>query len=430
MRNRLLGPLALFLLALAASAGAQEEVFLKVTNPGLQRVVIAIPAFAARPGADLQAAAVFSNTLKSDIEGTAVMGVLSDENARLVEVDAAKPDLTRQRWRSVGAQMLLEGSYAGAGSQLVVEVRLWELTSGEVAYSRRYQSPGNLAATMAHTLANELVKLFTGRPGPFLSRIAFISDRSGAKELWVMRWDGSDEQQVTNHRSIAMAPAWSPDGQLIAFTSFLHGSPELMLLKPTQGYLKTISSLPGVNSSACFSPDGAKIVFATGEAGSTNLHVVPVAGGAPEQLTSVRGIATQPAWSPNGRQIVFTATLSGSPQLYIIDAEGANMRRLTQDDQFADEAAWAPDGVRLAYTTKVDNLFRIAVLDLRTGLRTVVAAPGSNESPCWSPDGTTLAFVSTRSGTKQIYITDPSGKPRQITTTGNNSQPSWVAQVQ
>lgn len=417
-------------LALVPTATAQEEVYLKVTNPGLQRVVIAMPAFLARPGADIQAASVFINTLKMDLNQTTVIGVLPEENARLVEVDGRNPELTRQRWRAVGAQLLLDGSYAGAGSQLVVEVRLWDLTSGETAYSRRYQSSASLAQTMAHTLANELVRLFTGTSGPFLSRIAFISDRTGNKELWLMRWDGSDEQQLTNHRSITLAPAWSADGQLLAFTSFVHGLPELLLLKPTQGGLKTLSGLPGVNSSACFSPDGSTIAFATGDGGTTNIYLVSADGGTPEQLTSVRGIATQPAWSPSGRQIVFTSNSAGSPQLYAMDAEGTNVRRLTMEDKFADEAAWAPDGVRLAYTTKAEGQFQIAVLDLRTNTRTLIPGPGNNESPCWSPDGTMLAFVSNRTGSKQIYITDPAGRPRQITSSGNNLQPAWVAQVQ
>lgn len=420
-----------FVALLAAGAvAAQEEVYLKVTSPGLQRVVIGLAPFATRGGVDPVAASQFVNTLRDDLNQTVVMGMLPEENARLVEVAPGNPTLTRQRWRAVGAQLLLEGSFSGAGNQLVVEAQLWELTSGEIAYSRRFQSGSSLAATMAHTLANELVKLLTGRPGPFLSRIAFISDRSGAKELWLMRWDGSDPQQLTTHRSIALSPAWSPDGQLLAFTSFLRGQPQLFILRPTQGSFKPLSTLPGVNTSASFSPDGKQVAFAAGDDGNTNIWVVSSEGGSPFQLTTSRGISTQPAWSPNGRQIVFTSTMGGSPQLYAIDAEGTNMRRLTFDDQFADEAAWAPDGVRLAYTTQVEGRFQIATLDLRTNVRTVIDGPGSNESPCWSPDGTTLAFVSTRTGRKQIFITDPVGRPRQITSEGNNTQPSWVAQVQ
>jgi len=421
---------AAIVLASALPAPAQEEVYLKVTSPGLSRVMIALAPFPFRPGTDAAAAATLLATLRKDLDETAVAGLVPEESAKLVVVDPSNALLTRQRWRAVGAQFLLDGGFSGAGNQIVLEVRLWDLTSGEVAYSRRLQGTVGLAPTIAHTLANELVHLFTGRPGPFLSRIAFVSDRSGSKEIWVMRWDGSEPQQLTSHRSIALSPAWSPDGEWLAFTSFLRGNPQLFILRPTEGYLKPLSTLPGVNSSPNFSPDGKLIAFATGDAGNTDIWIVPAAGGTPERLTHTFGISTQPAWSPSGRQIVFTSAAGGSPQLYVMDTEGTNVRRLTFEDKFADEATWAPDGVRIAYTTLIENVFQVAILDLRTNLRTVVAGPGSNESPCWSPDGTMLAFVSSRTGTRQIFITDPAGRPRQITTDGNNIQPAWVAQVQ
>lgn len=416
--------------ALAPPAAAQEEVYLRVTSPGLTRVMIALPGFPSRPGTDQAAAASLVATLRKDLDETAAVGLVPEQNASLVVVDPGNPTLTRQRWRAVGAQFLLDGSLAGAGNQIVLEVRLWDLTSGEIAYSRRLQGSVGLAPTIAHTLANELVHLFTGRPGPFLSRFAFVSDRSGSKEIWVMRWDGTEAQQLTSHRSIALSPAWSPDGDWLAFTSFLRGNPQLFILRPTQGYLKPLSSLPGVNSSPSFSPDGKLIAFAAGDDGNTDIWVVPAEGGTPERLTHTIGISTQPAWSPSGRQIVFTSAVGGTPQLYVMDTEGTNIRRLTFEDKFADEAAWAPDGVRIAYTTLVEGLFQIAILDLRTNTRSVVAGPGNNESPCWSPDGTVLAFVSNRTGAQQIFMTDPAGRPRQITTEGNNVQPAWVAQVQ
>lgn len=413
-----------------APALGQEEIYLQVTNPGLTSVVIAFPTPLPRSGGESAAARTFADTLRADLEQTAVIRLLDPERERLVEVDPAQPALTRQRWRAVGAQFLLDSTVATAAAQLVVDARLWDLASGEIAYSRRLQAPASLATTTAHTLANELLRLFTGRPGPFLSRLAFISDRSGAKEVWVMRWDGSEAHQLTSYRSIAVGPAWSPDGQWLAFTSFLRGQPQLFLLRPTEGYLKPLSTVPGVNSSPSFSPDGRRVAFAAGGGGNTDIYVVDVETATPVRLTSSRAIETQPAWSPNGRQIAFTSTASGRPQIHLMDAEGTNVRQLTQADTFADEAAWAPDGVRLAYTTMVEGRFQIAVYDIRTGTRTVIPGPGSNESPCWSPDGTMLAFVSNRTGSQQIFITDAAGQPRQLTRDGNNTAPAWVTQLQ
>ncbi len=418
------------LATLAVRPGAaQEEVYLQVTRAGVSRVVIAATPLTLRGEGTAEAYATFWQALAKDLAATPVMSLLPEELARLVEVDPAKPEVTRQRWRAVGAQFLLSGSFATSGSQVACDIVLTDLASGEVAFSRRFTATRSAVLTLAHTVANELFHLFTGKSGPFLSRIAFVSDRTGAKELWIMRWDGSEQEQLTQHRSIASAPAWSPDGQWLTFTSFLRGQPQLFLLRPTEGYLKPLPSLPGVNSSPSFSPDGTKIAFAAGDGGFTNIYVLDVASGDIARLTSTRAIDTQPAFSPSGRQIVFTSTRAGSPQLYIMDAEGTNVRRLTFEDSFADEASWAPDGVRIAYTTKIENRFQIAVFDLRTGQRAVIPGPGNNESPCFSPDGTLLAFTSDRSGRKHIYITDAEGHAQPLTRDGNNLQPAWVGEL-
>lgn len=430
--KKMLSPVLVALFAatwLPSFALAQEEIYLQVTRGGLSQVVIgSLPFSLSGLGAE-EVYQKFWQHLASDLSATPVVSLLPEDKAKLVEVDPNNEHLTRKRFRAVGAQFLLEGKLAVSGGQLACDVKLIDLASEEVAFSRRFSSGRKLVATLAHTVANELFHLFTGKKGPFLSRIAFVSDRSGAKELWIMRWDGSEQEQLTQHRSIASGPNWSSDGQWLVFTSFLRGQPQLYLLKPTEGYLKNLPALPGVNSSPSFSPDGRTVVFAAGEDGLTNLYSLELSSGQIQRLTHTRAIDTQPAFSPNGRQIVFTSTRAGAPQLFIMDAEGTNIRRLTLEDSFADEPAWAPDGIRIAYTTKVENRFQIAVIDLRTGTRRVYPGPGNNESPCFSPDGTLLAFTSDRTGSKQIYLTDAQGHARPITQEGNNLQPAWVGEI-
>ena len=419
------------LLLAAAAAGAlpavaQDELYLEITQPGLRRVALAAPPLMVLPGTPADAARGFQQTPDNDLAAAAPLVVVDPKLYALVE-DDPRPEVLNQRWRAIGAQFLLSGTVVRAGGQLVVEARLVDLVSGEFAFAKRYRAGVTASQVVAHTLANDIVQVFTGRPGPFLSRIGFISTRAGGPELWVMDWDGGNPKQLTKHGAIALAPAWSPDGRRMVFTSFLRGTPALFVLTPQEGYLRMLWDRGGVNSSASFSPDGSRVAFASSEDGNTDIYVVEVDGGTPRRLTSARGIDTQPAWAPNGRQIAFTSTRSGNPQIYLMDADGSNVRRLSFDGSFFDEATWSGEGTRLACTAKVGNRFQIATIDTVTGEQRVIPGPGNNESPCFSPDGSMLAFASDRTGTPQIFITDADGVPRQLTREGANHSPTWTA---
>ena len=427
-RYRIALTLPLILAATAGALVAQDELYLEITQPGLRRVAVAAPPLMILPGTPGEAAQEFQQTLDNDLSAAAPIAVVDERLYALVE-DDPRPEVLNQRWRAIGAQFLLSGTVVRAGGQLVVEARLVDLVSGEFAFAKRYRAAITSSQVVAHTLANDIVQVFTGRPGPFLSRLAFISDRSGGSEIWVMDWDGSNPKQLTKHGAIALAPTWSPDGRKMVFTSYLRGGPALFELTPSEGYLRLLWDQGGVNSSASFSPDGKQVAFASSVDGNTDIYTVPLGGGTPRRLTTARGIDTQPAWAPNGRQIAFTSTRSGTPQIYLMDADGSNVRRLSFDGPFHDEASWAQDGTRIACTTKVDNRFQIATIDIISAAKTVIPGPGNNESPCFSPDGSMLAFASDRTGKPQIFITDADGMPRQLTTEGTNHSPTWTAEA-
>jgi len=405
---------------------AQDELYLEITQPGLRRVAVAAPPLMVLPGTPAEAARDFQQTLDNDLGAAAPIAVVEPRLYALVE-DDPRPEILNQRWRAIGAQFLLSGTVVRAGGQLVVEARLVDLVSGEFAFAKRYRAGIGASPVVAHTLANDIVQVFTGRPGPFLSRIGYVSHRTGGSELWVMDWDGDNPKQLTKHGAIALAPTWSPDGKQLVFTSFLRGAPALFVLTPHEGYLRLLWDKGGVNSSATFSPDGQNIAFASSHDGNTDIFVLSIDGGTPRRLTTARGIDTQPAWAPNGRQIAFTSTRSGTPQIYLMDADGSNVRRLSFDGGFHDEATWTHDGTRIACTTKVGGKFQIATINTVTSQRTVITAPGNNESPCFSPDGSMIAFSSDRTGTPQIFITDADGVPHQLTTEGTNHSPTWTA---
>ncbi len=426
---RFLALLGLSALIALPAAAQGDDLYLEITQPGLRRVAVATPPLLILPGTPIDIAQPFQETLNADLRAAAPIAVVDPRLYSLIE-DDPRPEVLHQRWRSIGAQFLLTGTIVRAGGQVVVEARLVDLVSGELAFAKRYRAGISATSVAAHTIANDLVQVFTGRPGPFLSRIAFVSDRSGQTELWMMNWDGANPRQLTKHGSIALAPTWSPDGRHLVFTSFLRGTPALYLLTPAEGYLKLLWDKGGVNSSAAFSPDGKSIAFASSINGNVDIWVMPTEGGAGHRLTTAKAIDTQPTWAPNGRQIAFTSARSGSPQIYQMDIDGTNVRRLTFAGGFHDEATFSEDGMRIVCTTRVGAVFQIATIDIITGKRTVIPGPGSNESPTFSPDGSMIAFESSRSGMPQIFITDAAGAPRQLTNEGSNHSPAWTGASQ
>jgi dipeptidyl aminopeptidase/acylaminoacyl peptidase len=58
-------------------------------------------------------------------------------------------------------------------------------------------------------------------------KIAFISDRDGNNEIYVMNPDGSDQTRLTNNNYDDGAPAWSPDGTKIASNTNRDGNHEI-----------------------------------------------------------------------------------------------------------------------------------------------------------------------------------------------------------
>lgn len=430
MLPRLTSRVTILLCGLAAVAAAQpdDEIYLEITRPGMRRVAVAAPPLSVLAGAPSDVVETFQSTLDEDLDAAAPIAVVDERLYALVE-EHPNPSVLHQRWRAIGAQFLLTGSVARAGGQVVVEARLIDLVSGEYAFAKRYRAGISSAKVVAHTLANDLVQVFTGRPGPFLSRIAFISNRTGDPELWVMDWNGDNPRQLTKHGSIALGPAWSPSGDRLVFTSYLRGNPALYVLTPQEGYLRPLYDAGGVNTSASFSPDGRSIAFASSIEGNVDIYKMSTEKEEPPtRLTTARGIDTQPSWSPNGRQIAFTSTRSGTPQIYLMEVDGTNVRRLSFGGGFHDEPSWSSDGLRVACTTKVNGRFQLATIDIVSGDRTVIPGPGNNESPSFSPDGSMLVFASDRGGVPQIYITDASGHPRQLTEKGSNYSPSWAPQ--
>lgn len=389
---------------------------------------LAFPAFVRAGGLSgplTPAADEVEETLRADLDTSGIFDIQGPADFVGREVGGG---LGFDVYRSLGNEILLAGEIRGEGGELVLEARIFELESADQIVGKRYRGGPELARRIAHSFADEVVRYFTGRRGIALTRIAFYSDRDGFKELYLMDYDGRNQRRITGHRSLSLAPDWSPSGDALAYVSYFEGPAGVYRVELASGEKRPVLAGEGFHASPSHSADGERIVLTRSlEGGNTEIFTVRVDGSGLRRLTHASGIDTNPAWSPSGREIAFTSSRSGTPQIYLMDAEGANLRRLSFEGDYNDGAAWHLDGDRIAYASRRQGVFQIALTELVTGeTRVLPLGPGSNEQPSFSPDGRRIAFTSDRSGSVQVYAADVDGRHLvQLTREGENRAPAW-----
>jgi TolB protein len=390
---------------------------------------LAIPRFRGTEklsGAAAGAAREMEETVRRDLQNSGYFEILGPERLGAVKWTG---DMQRdvEPFRALGAETLLLGDIRAEGDRIVFEGRLFDVASGQPILAKRYRGTFTTSRRIGHTFADEVIRYLVGKPGISLSSIAFTSDRSGNKEIWVMDYDGQNQRRITGHRSTSMSPAWSPNGGSLAYTSFFNGPPSIYVADMATNRKSPVVTSGSMNVTPSFSPDGGRVAFARSEGGNTDIYSANLSGGGLRRLTHSNAIDTNPAWSPRGGQIAFTSGRAGNPHIYVMDPEGTNQRRLTFEGDYNDGAAWSPEGVLVAYSSRRGGRFQIAVTHVVTlATRVLTSGPGDNEAPTFSPDGRKIAYVSRRTGRKQIYVMDiTGGNVQQVTQEGNNDMPDW-----
>jgi CubicO group peptidase (beta-lactamase class C family) len=170
------------------------------------------------------------------------------------------------------------------------------------------------------------------------------------------------------------------------------------------------------------SPDGETIAFATRRDLNFDVYAMEADGSDPRPLTTNRANEAFPAWSPDGDSIAFGRTGSGQG-IYTMRPDGTRERRLTRGSD--DTAVWSRDGDRLAFHRGSED----GPGDIRTMTRRgtdvdVVAGTDGGVAPDWSPDDERLAFYKREAGSEAVYVVDAAGgDARRIT---NGRDPRWL----
>ena len=417
-------------------AAQDQPIRLTLTGaPGLPPKV-AVPDFIG----DAAAGKIIGQVLWDDLDFEAEFYMVARDTYRTIPQPPSIDQVQLQRWKELGADGVVVGSVQQNGANLVVQVKLIQVTTGQSLFAKEYSGVAKNPRFFAHTIADEIHQSQRALRGVARTKITFTSDRDGERikgpeksrdiqNIYIADYDGANQTRITLNKSLDITPAWSPDAKSIAYTSYSSGYPDIIVAeiyaarnsRPAKGTDRIHNFLPA------WSPDGSKLAYMSNRDGNPEIYVVNRDGSGLRRLTNHPGNDVTPTWAPSGNQLAFTSDRTGKPQIWIMGVDGSQQRKVT-NESWCDRATWSPAPFNeIAYASQGGGGYDIRIYDVSTGeTRTVTDGIGSNESPAFSPTGRHLAFVSTRAGKAQIFTVRRDGTHRkQITNSGDNRFPNW-----
>ncbi len=260
-------------------------------------------------------------------------------------------------------------------------------------------------------------------PSPDGSRIAF----SWQGDLWVVPATGGEARRITAHPAPDRWPVWSRNGRHLAFASKRHGNFDVFVVSVDGGTPPLRLTFASVDDIPVdFSPDGDAVLFVSRREESIRwmqgIYRVPLAGGTPSLVQSALG--QWAAVSPDGASLAFVRGATkwwrrgyrgaANRELWIA-GPGDDFRRLTEFDGDDDLPSWV-DGHTLAFLSSRSGRKNVFLLDTRNGeIRRLTRHDGSDvRSPRASAGGSLVAYEFEDG----LWTVDPrGGEPHRLTIT-------------
>lgn len=237
-------------------------------------------------------------------------------------------------------------------------------------------------------------------------RIAFVLSDANGQDIYSICPDGSGLKNLTNSDEDDFAPAWSPDGTRLAFVSNRTGSSQVFLMQE-DGSAQTALTSDYQNDDPIWLPDGNRLAVRTSDgSGLWWWRMFNLKDGNITDLTepSYDFFFRKQVWSPDGKKIAYMSLREqaerndGSSQIHIMNTDGSEDQALTSDIWANISPAWSPDGEWIAFLSERDgtyNSFALYVIRVDGRKLKRLTEPVYTESAVfsWSSDGTQIAIA-------------------------------------
>ena len=278
-------------------------------------------------------------------------------------------------------------------------------------------------------------------------RIAYTYYSSSAGvngDVYSVCADGSDVTRLTDDPAYDGMPAWSPDGTQLAFVSDRSGAAQVYRMDADGDNVHQLTS-DLQNDQPIWLPGGEQIAVRTTDGrGLWWWRVVDLNSDQVVDLTeaSYDFFFQKQAWSPAGSEIAYMSLTEqagrndGSSQIHVKAIDGSYDRALTDNIWANINPVWSPDGKQLAFLSEMHgeyNVFALYVMDADSGKVRQVSEPKFTESAVlsWSPDGKQIVIGDIFNGRVLIIYNVASGQSRELLPVEEGEtimEPAWQPQ--
>lgn len=398
---------------------AEERTYYDISASDIRKIMVAVPNFSG----DGQGPAVAQLLTK----GFALHGFIG-------VIDSSRYGGGKDGdWKALGADYVVMGQVGADPAGMVIEGQILDVASNRMLAGRRYKGAAAQLEDMTLRLCDALIEDFTGEMGVARTRMAYVSDATGRKEIYITDILGRHPRQVTSHRALCVSPRFTPDGNFLAYSTYHRGNQDLYITDLRQSSTtNALSRRKGLNLAPAFTPDGRTMILTLSKGGNPDLYTMDRQGEVLQQLTSGAGINVSPSISPDGQSIAFVSDRSGKPNVYVMSVGGGQAKRLTFKNSENSEPAWSPKGNEIAFTGLQGGSYQLFIMDRNGGnVRQLSSGGGSYESPTWSPDGRLIAVTRKGGSHSEICVVSKNGKDVKtlFTMKGNQSYPQWSGRL-
>jgi TolB protein len=433
--------LGLLSLAIATSAARAQDTFHLETSSGAQSIRIAAANFKANTPDASAYKNIFDTTLYSDLSTAGIFDVVS--KSLIPQSTPGTPaEISLAQWSSApaSAAMVAFGNIGVQNGSLVANGFLDDAKNTQYpqVFAKQYtgEPSDDTARQLAHKFADDIIfRLGGGIPGIAESKIYYVKRGGGAKEIWVMDYDGANQHAITHLGQISISPRVSPDNSLVAFSSLGKDGFQIKMFSLLLGRLVHFNSVGGTNLSPAWSPNGQQLAFSSSRTGDPEIWVSDPQGALAHRITDYKGPDVSPTWNPKtGAQIAWISGRTGLPQLYIMDSDGSGVARMT-DGGYATSPSWSPNGqfIAFAWNRKYgpgapggQDIYVMEVASKRWIQLTHDI--GRCDFPSWSPDGRHIAFANAPDGVdshNRIMTMLADGTAKRSLTGPGTDMPNW-----